>query len=223
MKYTITLTILLLVFIGVYVNQSKLPINTVNVDAFQISDSTEIKIDSNKFYFPLETFRDDSFYAGHDTFTIAWYSKHLSAMKEQIIFTDKSEKEIYRFTWLRTFNNPIAIRIERTDNKYLLFWKLCDGKGGYDPGKLTINQEKKISEAEWKEFKNRINQVDFWNMKTNSKILGFDGAEWILEGKLNNQYHVVNRWSPKPSDNFYRCCDYLISLTELKIGDEEKY
>jgi hypothetical protein len=197
---------------------SKGQVMTVRVN----SDSVKA-INKTIFYFPLEVFRDTS-YAEHASFVDAWYSENLFAMKEPLLYVDTSKDEIYRFTWLRTFNHPIAIRIEKHDTTYLLYWKLCDGAGGYKPGTLTINKSKVISRSQWNNFKNFIGEIDFWNMATNDPSDGgLDGAQWILEGKSPEQYHVVDRWCPKSESLYYQCCNFLINLTDLNNKPLLKY
>lgn len=114
------------------------------------------------------------------------------------------KKEIYRFRWSRTFHNPIAIRIEKHGEVYTLYWKLCNGAGGYQPGELIINKHKVIDKATWDEFQNRLTQLDFWKMNTNETSFGNDGSQWVLEGKTPKQYHVIDRWTPSEKSNYYR-------------------
>ena len=183
-----------------------------------------IQPDSTEYYFPIEVLSDTSLLERHDKFLNNWYSSYLLAMKEPKLFLDTSQSEIYRFTWLRTFHNPIAIRIERNGNNYKLYWKLCNGTGGYEPGQLTVIKQKTLDKAAWDEFINRVNQINFWSLMTNeSEVLGSDGARWILEGKTSAKYHVVDRWTPSEKGNYYQCCDYLIGLTDLKIKGRDKY
>ena len=52
--------------------------------------------------------------------------------------------------------------------------------------------------------------------------IGTDGSEWIMEGVNQTNYRVVSAWSPSKG-NFYNACDYLISLTNLKISEKKKY
>ena len=170
-------------------------------------------------YFPHNS-RDKS---GLDSFTNSWYSEQLTAMKEPVIFTDKTKNEVYRFTWLRTFHHPVAIRIEKHNDSYVLYWKMCDGAGGYKPGKLIVDRQKTVTRVTWEEFTSKLRTIGFWQMSTSVKVLGNDGAEWILEGKLVNDYHVVTRWTPNASSDYYKCCDYLIGLTDLKIIEKDKY
>lgn len=213
MKQTTILSIFFLTFFTASQGQSNKNSQVTEID------TSSVPTDSNQFYFPLKIFRDTSFYVGQYT----WYSQHLFAMREPVIFINKSQNEIYRFTWLRTFDNPVAIRIEKNGDTYLLYWKLCNGAGGYQPGQLTVNKQKTIDKITLDEFKNKLNQIDFWNLKTNENISGNDGSQWILEGKMSKKYHVVNRWTPSEKGKYYRCCDFLIELTDLKIKSDEKY
>ena len=124
---------------------------------------------------------------------------------------------------LRSFHNPIAIRIEQHQDTYLLHWKLSDGAGGYEPGKLVLDKEKIIDKATWDNFKTKITEIDFWNLPTNEKRFGNDGAEWILEGKQDRQYHVVQRWSPSEHSAYFQCCNFLLDLIDIKIKKDDKY
>lgn len=124
-------------------------------------DKENVPIDKKQLYFPLELFpeKDIKFIqlndsmtqiesvpieSKYDTFVVNWYSEQLYAMEEPLLFNKTMDKEVFRFTWLRTFDNPISIRIEKHKDKYRLFWKLCDGAGGYVPGDLKIDKSKKI-------------------------------------------------------------------------------
>ena len=179
--------------------------------------------DSNQFYFPVKLFEVDSGKNWLDTFLVKWYSAQLFALREPLIFADSSGKEIYRFTWLRTFHNPIAIRIEKKGDTVNLYWKLCNGEGGYAPGKLILDKQKSIDIHIWNEFISRLNKVDFWNLTTKEQSFGVDGSEWILEGKNIKHYHVVDIWSPIANSAYYDCCDFLIGQTDLHISEEQKY
>ena len=194
-----------------------------NAEKIILTDTSLIPTDSTAFYFPLKSFHDTSSKVGLDSFLVAWYSRQLFALKEPLIYGNKSQNEIYRFTWLRTFHNPITIRIERHGDNYILYWKLSDGAGGYEPGELTTDKQKILDAKTWQEFINRLNQTDFWNLASKEVDFGKDGSEWILEGKTENKYQVVDRWTPEKNSKYYQCCDFLLGLTDLKIKDREKY
>jgi hypothetical protein len=224
--------LILMIFLGFALMQSCQPQDIDNkdedksisrfIDSFIQVDSSNIPIDSNQGYFPLEVFTDKDIYIGYDTFHVRWYSEHLWSMNEPLLFNKISDTESYRFLWLRTFHNPVSIRIERQENNYYLTWKLSNGAGGYRPGKLVINETKKIDKETWDKFYALIDSTDFWNLKTVEYNFGTDGSQWILEGSDSSRYHVVDRWTPK-SGSYYDCCNYLIGLTDLKIKSKDFY
>ena len=211
MKQTIILSITAFAILMSCQGQSNKNSSTLTTQSYELLDLYR-PTDSTQFYFPTN----------FDSFRNKWYSEHLFAMKEPVLFSDSSQIEIYRFVWLRTFHNPISIRIERQQNIYLLTWKLCNGAGGYEPGLLTIAKQKQIDDVTWEKFKTLLNQIDFWNMDTEAKVMGYDGSQWILEGKEGNKYHVVDRWTPR-GNKYSQCCDFLIGLTDLTFSDRDKY
>lgn len=156
------------------------------------------------------------------TFVLGWYSGQLFALKEPLVY-NQTNRTIYRFTWLRTFHKPVAIRLEKTDNSCTLYWKQASGAGGYDPGELTVNSSKQLTKAQWNKFISLLQSTDFWNMTTKSKDdMGNDGSQWIIEGMENGKYHVVDRWTPR-KNNFHKCGQYLIELTDLKVNGSDIY
>ncbi|WP_139276168.1 hypothetical protein [Sinomicrobium oceani] len=158
----------------------------------------------------------------YDEFVVNWYSKHLHAMKEPLLFNRKIDKEIYRFTWLRTFDKPMTFRFEKGNDGYILYWKVLTGSGGYEPGEIEVERIKILTEKEWAEFTQLVGKSDFWNMDLGRSSIGTDGSEWIMEGVNQTDYRAVSVWSPSKG-NFYNTCDYLISLVNLKIPEREKY
>ncbi|HZS04476.1 MAG TPA: hypothetical protein VFD58_06540 [Blastocatellia bacterium] len=76
-----------------------------------------------------------------EQFVVEWYSEHLKAMAEPSLLTLSGVQiECYRFLWLRSFHHPVAVRIWREGNDRFIVAKELDGAGGYEPGRLVINQ-----------------------------------------------------------------------------------
>lgn len=222
-KYSINETRYPLAQISRYLNDNLIVQNNEHCDSTQ------------EIFFPLKLFVN--FHEGWETdfkfnviqvvdrgkSYIEWYSKHLKALQEPILFNQSTEKQIFRFTWLRSFHNPIAIRLEKRNDNVILYWKLCNGAGGYEPGELIINRSKELSSKEWNEFNSMIKQSSFWTSKSVvNEILGTDGAQWILEGINMGNYQVVDRWTPSEND-FKKCCLYLLNMTDLNIPKREIY
>jgi len=110
-------------------------------------------------------------------FSINWYSKHLLALKEPKL-SDSLPTKIYRFTYLRTFDNPIVIGLENNNDTITIYWKVSDGVGGYEPGKIVENKTKKLSIEDWKNIENKIDSIKFWSLPTLEKeLFGTDGSQ----------------------------------------------
>jgi hypothetical protein len=153
-------------------------------------------------------------------FHINWYSTHLNALEEPVL-SDSLPIKVFRFTWLRTFHNPIVIGLENNNDSITLYWKVCDGAGGYEPGKIIENKSKVLTIKVWNDFVASVNSINFWNLPTTqSGILGTDGAQWILEGKELGKYHVVDRWS---GGSIAKVCLKLLELTDLQIKQDDIY
>ena len=106
------------------------------------------------------------------------------------------DTETYRFLWLRTFHNPVAVRVFRRVDDYGLEAVILDGAGGYDPGHVASRVTQILSRDEWQMLITRLEEVKFWQLTTTGGDSGFDGARWIVEARRNEQYHIVDRWGP---------------------------
>lgn len=80
-------------------------------------------------------------------------------MKEPILADCEEDIEIYRFTWLRTFHNPIMIRAQKVKSNFTLTVKRLSVQGGYEPGQIIMNKTFKIKETEWDEIQATQNVV----------------------------------------------------------------
>ena len=126
-----------------------------------------------------------------------WYSKHLRAMNERPWSEATSGQHGYRLTWLRTFHHPMVFRLDiAPDGTADLYVKVANGRGGYDPGVLTVNKTIHISKVQTDTIPTGLAQTGFWNMDGFIDRHGLDGAQWIVEGVKNTRYHVVDRQSP---------------------------
>ena len=142
-------------------------------------------------------------------------SRLLEFMSEKSLFNTPDSIQVYRFTWIRSFHNKISIDLEKVSGNIMLYWKECNDP--YEPTGLKVDSSRKLTLNDWYGFNEKIEEIKFWEMKTlDDEFDGLDGASWILEG-FNKKYHLVDRWSPMGS-SFQKCCEYLISLTDLKTN-----
>lgn len=151
-------------------------------------------------YFPvgrLWPHKKDAGLPDADLFVRQWYSKHLTVMEEPALSCGALEDiETYRFLWLRTLHNPIAVRVFQRGDDYGLEAVILNGAGGYEPGHVSRRIKKGLSRDQWRTLIARLEEVQLWQLPTHEdKNVGLDGAQWIVEGRRDGRYHVVDRWS----------------------------
>lgn len=147
----------------------------------------------------------------------------LTDLKENCLFNRAipPNSTVYRFTWLRSFHHPIAIRIEKLENEIMLYWKVGKGAGGYEPKGLKKSGKKKLSLQEWIEFERLIKESNFDILPNEKYIPMTDGATWTLERKKTESFKA--HYTNSPGKEISKACLYLLDLTNIKVKDDEKY
>jgi hypothetical protein len=181
--------------------------------------SLEIPADKESFFPPKILAQDQP----GNQFRNNWYSKHLRAMKEESLYSPDNEwVESYRFLWLRSFHNPVAVRIWKCGSTRFISVKESDGAGGYEPGNLKLDRKRELTLDEWHEFRRHLDDSCYWHLPTRDDSSGFDGAQWIFEGVKGGRYHVVDRWTPQ-NGSYRELCLYALKLSGLKLDTSELY
>ena len=144
-------------------------------------------------HFPAHSL--DASDARSDEFRNRWYSRHLDAMGE-VALVPSAETRTYRFLWLRTFHEPIAVRVVRDASGDRVIATQLDGAGGYVPGKVSRRTEIALTPAQADAFEQGIEADGLWTMPVPREQAGKDGSEWVVEG-ASTRYRVVRQWSPE--------------------------
>ena len=93
---------------------------------------------------------------------------------------------------------------------------------GYIPNEFIANTTQSLNIAKWDYWEFKLGRINFRNKAAlDSEPRGTDGADWILESKVNGKYHFVIRAGTDPG--FRECCKYLLKLSKLKIPEDEIY
>jgi hypothetical protein len=158
--------------------------------------------DEDPRYFPVGVFAEGK--SDDGDFRARWYASRLRALREPALSenTSANAESMYRFTWLRAFHRPIAIRIiVHSNGTGTLTAKVSDGMGGYEPGNLITNSTREIDVKKIRHLRELLRTLDFWNMPPepalNDKVAELDGAQWIFEASNKGNCHVIDRWSPR--------------------------
>ena len=167
---------------------------------------------------------------GDEKLKVEWYSRFLAALHEPSLWEASRTQRTpsYRFLWLRSFHHPVAVRLGvQSDRTAVVTTTITGGQGGYEPGKIIKTRTRKLNSEETRWFLDLVDEVKFWSLPTNPpkdpNVVGLDGAQWVLEGVKDNQYHVVDRWSPEKGEVHTLGITMLIDLAELKLLYQDVY
>lgn len=147
-----------------------------------------------------------------------WYSDHLWRMQEPPLIDLEAMPGYhgYRFLWLRTFDEPVGVRLEiDPEGKGVLAAKKTSGQGGYFPGRLVVDRSRKIPPSKVMAFLELLGKARFWEGEFVRED-GLDGAEWIIEGVKDGRHKVVHVWSPREGA-FRDAALYLLKLSRLRV------
>jgi len=178
-------------------------------------------------YFPTDqAFALDGFASTLDR---GMYSAVLESMQEPPLCGNEKAVEEYRFLWVRTFHDIVAVRASRSRRTPVLHVRVLrgfsidaadqDGKiVEYKAGELVFTDERILREEEWEKLVTQIADLDFWTQPTGEMHTGVDGAAWLLEGAKAGEYHAVSRWSPREGA-FRQTCLTLLSMAQKDFGE----
>ncbi len=211
----------------------------IPVSKEEVNDS--MRTNANYEFLPGGWVNKREVVARMDTFRLNWFSYFLYKLGEPVLYNYPLGKEVYRLTWIRSFQPPVIVRMEKDGNHVRLTTKLLsqiprlpgnryfgpDGKNHqtdpFDAIPFRINQVKRLSKAFYKEYTRLLMEqhVLFLSPLGFSDASGTDGSEWILETHRPEGYCFITRWSPKETEALRVLGDYLLDLSDAK--GEERY
>lgn len=133
----------------------------------------------------------------------SFYTKYLAAMKEPSLFKRAKARPDFelRFTWLRTFHDPLAIRIWRIDDTYMIRTIRLARQNDYSPGPATLDKTRTLTPTESQALKTLIDIPSMLQPMSDQEQLattvGADGAMWIFETWAEEKYQMIEFWCPK--------------------------
>ncbi|MFY7719394.1 MAG: hypothetical protein ACOVQF_06420 [Brevundimonas sp.] len=156
-----------------------------------------------------------------DTFEADWYGGALRAFGEPSLYTASQKPDpprTLRFTWLRSFHDPIVVRIDRSaDGAALLIAR--QRVGGRRPGAQTRELSRRLTADEVQRLDEVLVRAALPDQPPSACVRGTDGARWIIEAvEPSTGYTYINRWTPR--DGPVREVGlHLLGLTGWKIDD----
>lgn len=178
-------------------------------------------------YFPHGVFDPDD--ARRDDFVRRWYSGQLLALEEPALHMQHlpENTSIYRFVWLRSFDEPVSVRLQvDATGRGTATLHVADGAGGYRPGVTVKARQRTVTPRDVRAFLDLLQKADYWTQPSREPptpgIVHVDGAQWIIEANKAGRYHIVERWSP--SDGPFRdAAALLLRIVGYKPAKDTMY
>ena len=141
-----------------------------------------------------------------DDFRDKWYSRHLAAAGEPSLVAQSRQAggeagSVLRFLWLRSFHAPVVIRVEwSADGPARLIAKQLGGAGGYEPGRVAKQIDRRLSAREFGTLRRTLDGTHALRPQIRQCDSGCDGAQWVIEGRRGRDYHFAEAGSPRQGD-----------------------
>ena len=165
-----------------------------------------------------------------------WYS--IAPFGETDLAKVDRNSPMVRFLWLRTFHKPVIVRAFLDKEGPKLRVVRLSGKGGYEWGKIDLDQTKALSKEEWQELTRMVRNPDTLRplrtlpLDKRNPIFGSDGSEWILETVGPDSLSFARVWTPSEwkdksfvksrvgkeinMESFTRLCTHLLDLSGIR-------
>jgi hypothetical protein len=194
---------------------------------------------SRKYNLPLNAFTD-RWEKKTDSFLLSWFSFTLYKMNEPLLSNFYSGHEVYRFTWIRSFNEPVVIRVDKTDKGILMTTKKLGGHpptvpyaiarsrqtfpaldypAAYSYNPFWVDTTRNMNEEDFTELISLIDTVKLYSLPSmvhHQCLWGSDGAEWIIEAQKADGYYCAYRWSPRKHTPLNDVGRLMIKLSGLR-------
>ncbi|MCW1921693.1 hypothetical protein OKA05_03955 [Luteolibacter arcticus] len=133
----------------------------------------------------------------------SYYTKYLSAMKEPSVLSpqEKGVERVFRFTYLRSFHDPLVVRITETGDTVTARAVRLEMDQQYQPVKIVSDRTWKLDGEGRKAVKALPEQKGFWTplnlVEEAIASSGLDGSKWVFEVHDKDGYRMIDVWTPE--------------------------
>ncbi|MEK7949993.1 hypothetical protein [Luteolibacter soli] len=132
----------------------------------------------------------------------SYYTRYLSAMAEPSVKADleKGVERVFRFTYLRSFHDPIAVRFVDRGGIFTVRAVRMKMDREYRPVKIVDDRTWKLGAETAKAVQAALLQKEFWKPLNDIEMAvaqgGLDGSRWIFEIHDKDGYRMIDIWTP---------------------------
>ncbi|NOK33893.1 hypothetical protein HMI49_11850 [Corallococcus exercitus] len=154
-----------------------------------------------------------------------WCSYKLLALKEDSLLPLAPDSEVYRFTWMPSFEPYRLIRVEHRGSVYSLHVK----EEGNSKGALAVDRRILLTPTQWQALQHRLEQARFWTLDRfapPNSLVYLDGSQWLFEGGRKGRYRALDIQSPEPDGRagaLYGLGAFMMELAGLPMDRNALY
>lgn len=179
-------------------------------------------------------------------YSIVWseykkYPNRQMNLDELNLISTADRIEAYKFSYTRAFSDEVVeISISNQANGVItLISKVYRQDRNCNPiiggrevdgscFEIKLNESKHLNKKEWANFKDILDQSQFWSLPLKVDKEGLDGSNWNLEGtrtikdslgNIEQEYKNVYTWTPDEETPIYRIGKYLLDMKEYDWGE----
>jgi hypothetical protein len=136
-----------------------------------------------------------------DRFQVDWFGGELRALGEPSLYLASTEgptdgSGIIRFTWLRSFHNPVVVRVEFGPDGAA--WLTAKERRTGTAGGRERRLSRPLTAKEIQQLESLVSSTRVLEQPPSDCAFGSDGSTWIIEAASSpGEYVYINRWSPE--------------------------
>ena len=147
-----------------------------------------------------------------------WTAANEPPLYQQSRHPNEGIRKTLRFTWLRSFDPAIVVRVdELNDGGLRMVAKRMSGEAGFGVGTLVDHQERRLTAAEAARLSSIFNQVHLSRITAQDCPHMKDGASWIFEQSSMGYYSIATRQSPN-NGQVRKLGLVFLNLTGWRVG-----
>lgn len=164
---------------------------------FPVMDS--LPKNADKLYFPLDSlfFTSNITNRFGDSSIKSICSKILFSINEPIIYNRIGEQYIMRLLWLRPFDEPVMIRLNKLGEK--IYANIKEAKKEYSDEenfkyKIGLDTTITLEFFEWNKIVSFLDHDKFWSANSSDTLNAYeDETRWVFESRFRNKYRCITR------------------------------
>jgi len=129
----------------------------------------------------------------------------------------QADQEIIRFSWFRSFQSTIFVRLDKTGKDIVLSWKEISWSNSLRK-EVVRNGKRQMLTTDFNSFSNWLDKSGFDRYAVYEFVPICDGKTWVMEKLQGDKFKVYH--SNVPPDDFVKACYLMVSFTDIDLSHD---